>query len=269
MPPGKMRFLLLLALVACASGATGATDTSEAEGNVLVVLFPSKKTCLEVKRLPIASLSASPCSVFDNHLWECQEGIKATQCSQPCLAECFSTSCTRSCLCACDDAGKLLLEEQREIKLIEGQSKMGVKLASEPVHKAGKGVWPSTRAMQAHAAHKRMMVDQGGFNWGHMYQAPSDSAEERRFNSPFAREANKIDNVYDPIYDPRNVGPPKKAHKSWWRDNTAETMDDSWWQHSYDHKEVDSERKGAADLKASHPFWQHSDAHKEVDSERK
>lgn len=171
-----------------------------------------------------------------------QEGVKATECSQPCLASCQGASCARACLCACGDKDKHALaaalgEEQREARLVSEQAhgaggRVGAKLAGSPSSSSAAARRKGMGARMAHAKHRNAMVDGDGFNWDTMYDNfDKHSGEYEMATSPVAKEASEIGDVYDPVYDQGNRGPPAKLHASWWNDKTRETMGDNWWQH--------------------------------------
>jgi len=193
-----------------------------------------------------------------DHPFPSQEGVKATECSQPCLASCQGASCARACLCACNDKDKqalaaILNEEQREANLVFEQAQgagvsVGAKLAgSSSRSRSSIGSRAAARrrsmgARMAHAKHRDMMVDGDGFNWDTMYNNfNKNSAEYEMATSPVAKEASEIGDVYDPIYDLGNKGPPSKLHASWWNDKTRDTMGDGWWNHKGAHADIASE----------------------------
>lgn len=182
-----------------------------------------------------------------------QEGVKATECSQPCLASCQGASCARACLCACNDKDKQALaaalkEEHREARLVSEQAQgsgvnLGAKLSgSSSIGSRAAAQRRSLGARMAHAKHRDMMVDGDGFNWDTMYNNfNKNSAEYEMATSPVAKEASEIGDVYDPIYDLGNKGPPSKLHASWWNDKTRDTMGDGWWNHKGAHADIASE----------------------------
>ncbi len=80
------------------------------------------------------------------------------------------------------------------------------------------------------------MTDVGGFDWNRLQQGPVVRKDPAM--AALGREADKLDDVYDPTEDPENVGPgdadkKAKAHVQWWNDDTLKgaKLNDQWWQH--------------------------------------
>mmetsp|Transcript_8989 Transcript_8989/g.20961 ORF Transcript_8989/g.20961 Transcript_8989/m.20961 type:complete len:258 (+) Transcript_8989:3-776(+) len=183
-----------------------------------------------------------------------QKGVLSTECSQDCLWGCKTPECSMSCLCACggEEAKARLVSELKQVQgrmikeqqLLGKQQKLWSAVPSQLAqqHKVPQKLHRSNfKAQQRHAIHRRSAtaaaggsVDKTGFNWVTMESQGSPSMV-RMAQSPYGKEADQLDDVFDPTMDPTNRGRrvnPVADSTDWWAGETKRSMGDRWWSHA-------------------------------------
>jgi hypothetical protein len=180
--------------------------------------------------------------------------------------------CTWGCVCSCNSLGakanllaflravsqstQILASQQRlsqavtamEVNAEQPAKPVGEGFLSNPFagikfpkkKAAKKGVNPRLmghRAAKAKLAHqgrsKDPFVDKGNFNWAH-YDDPHFAGDPSLRG--YAAESATINDVFDPMEDPYNLGDkPEEPHGSWWAyDGRKIGLTDNWWEHAKD-----------------------------------
>jgi len=194
-------------------------------------------------------------------------GIQLKECTHDCVYNCRTPMCTWGCVCSCNNRGakaKLLAflkSVSQSTQILAAQKKLskavtamqvdaeqpevqesdgfisnpfaGIKFKKLAKKKGQNPRFMGHKAAKAKLAHqgrrRNPFVDRGNFNW-----AEYDTAH--RMSDPslkmYDAESASINDVFDPMEDPYNLGDKREPHGRWWaHDGAREGLTENWWEH--------------------------------------